>query len=115
MQLPCVGKDQLETPRARRFKTRFVLRSGDHVLLFPYVADTAIEGQAIELDTAWKAWHSAQGERAVEDGKHSAQREVSKEIRQEAADWRKAFGYSGQKHGKVVPFEGFADFIEKMV
>ena len=55
------------------------------------------------------AWHSTQNERVVEDGKRSAQREVSKDIRQEVADWRKAVGYSEQKHGKVIPFEQFAE------
>ena len=64
--------------------------------------------QHVPADGAWKAWHSTQDERAVEDGKRAAQREVSKDIRQEVADWRKAVGYCEQKHGKVIPFEEFA-------
>lgn len=62
----------------------------------------------VPVDGSWKAWHSTQAERAVEDGKRSAQREVSKEIRQEVADWRKGVAYSEQKHGKVIPFKDFA-------
>jgi hypothetical protein len=50
-QVPYVGKDELKVLRTSLFKTHFVLRSGDQVLLFPYVADTATDGQAIELDT----------------------------------------------------------------
>lgn len=59
-------------------------------------------------DGSWKAWHATQNERAVEDSKRSSQREVSKGIRQEVADWRKAVGYSERKHGKVIPFKEFA-------
>jgi hypothetical protein len=62
----------------------------------------------VPVDGSWKAWHSTQKERAVEDCKRSAQREVSKDIRQEVADWRKAVGYSERKNGKVVPLEEFA-------
>lgn len=49
---------------------------------------------------------------------------MSKDIRQEVADWRKAVGYSEQKHGRVIPFEQFAErqldrsgreFIEALV
>jgi hypothetical protein len=80
--------------------------------------------QQVPADGSWKAWHSTQNERAVEDGKRSAQREVSKDIRQEVADWRKAVGYSERKHGQVIPFEEFAkrevdrggrEFIEALV
>jgi len=51
-QLPYDGKDELKALRTRLFKTHFVLRKGDHVLLFPYATETATEGQSIELDTA---------------------------------------------------------------
>lgn len=78
----------------------------------------------VPIDGSWKVWHSTQNERAVEDGKRSAQREVSRDIRQEVANWRKAVGYAEQKHGKVIPFEEFAkreidragrEFIEALV
>lgn len=78
----------------------------------------------VPVDGSWKAWHSTQAERAVEDGKRSAQREVSKQIRQEVADWRKGVAYSEQKHGKVIPFKDFAkreidragrEFVEALV
>ena len=39
------------------------------------------------------------GKRDVEDAKRAAQHEVSKEIRGEVADWRKAVRYSPNKHG----------------
>lgn len=50
-QVPYVGKDELKALRTRLFKTHFVLRNGDRVLLFPYAAETTAEGQSIELDT----------------------------------------------------------------
>jgi hypothetical protein len=53
----------------------------------------------IPLDGTWHAWHASKAERDIEDGKRSAQREVSKEIRAEVADWKKAVGYQPNKHG----------------
>ena len=53
----------------------------------------------IPLDGTWRAWHASKAERDVEDGKRAAQRKVSKEIRAEVADWKKAIGYQPQKHG----------------
>lgn len=64
--------------------------------------------RTVPADGSWKAWHSTQQERAVEDGKRAAQREVSKDIRQEVADKLKAVGYSRQQHGGPIPFEQFA-------
>ncbi len=64
--------------------------------------------QHVPADGSWKAWHSTQNERAGEDGRRADQREVSKNIRQEVAAWRKAVGYSERRHGKVIPFEEFA-------
>jgi len=53
----------------------------------------------IPLDGTWHAWHASKAERDVEDGKRAAQREISKEIRAEVADWKKAAGYQPNKHG----------------
>lgn len=53
----------------------------------------------IPLDGTWRAWHASKAERDTEDGKRAAQREVSKEIRAEIADWKKAVGYQPNKHG----------------
>jgi hypothetical protein len=78
----------------------------------------------VPLDGSWHAWHASQTDRAIEDAKRTGQRDVSKDIRQDVANWRKAVGYSVQKHGKVVPFEVFLEreidragreFIEALV
>jgi hypothetical protein len=53
----------------------------------------------IPLDGTWHAWHASKTERDIEDDKRDAQREVSKEIRAEIADWKKAIGYQPNKHG----------------
>lgn len=55
----------------------------------------------VPLDGTWRAWHASMEAREVEDKKRSAQRETSKEIRQEIADWRKAVNYAPKKHGVV--------------
>lgn len=68
--------------------------------------------RTVPADGTWKAWHASQTERMVEDNKRTAQREVSKAIRQEVADWRKAVSYSEQKHGKVIPF---VEFVEREI
>ena len=52
----------------------------------------------IPLDGTWHAWHASKAERDVEDGKRSAQRTISKEIRAEVVDWKKAIGYHPGKH-----------------
>ncbi|MGH7604691.1 MAG: hypothetical protein ACRENK_11935 [Gemmatimonadaceae bacterium] len=61
----------------------------------------------IPLDGTWRVWHASKAERDIEDGKRAAQREVSKDIRAEVADWKKAVGYQPNKHG--VP--DFARYI----
>lgn len=53
----------------------------------------------IPLDGTWRAWHTSKVERDTEDGKRAAQREISKDIRAEVADWKKAVGYQPNKHG----------------
>ena len=53
----------------------------------------------IPLDGTWRAWHASKLERDTEDGKRAAQREISKDIRAEVADWKKAVGYQPSKHG----------------
>lgn len=79
-----------------------------NIFMKPAAQESLLRGlKMVPADGSWKAWHATQKERAVEDGKRTAQREVSKDIRQEVADWRKAVGYSEQKHGRVVPFEEF--------
>jgi hypothetical protein len=64
--------------------------------------------RTVPADGSWKAWHSTRQERVVEDGKRAAQREVSKDIRQEVSDKLKAAGYSRQQHGGPIPFYQFA-------
>jgi len=53
----------------------------------------------IPLDGSWRAWHSSKLARNVEDAKRAAQRVVSKEVRQEVTDWRKAVNYDPKPHG----------------
>ncbi|MBB4224900.1 hypothetical protein [Variovorax guangxiensis] len=55
----------------------------------------------VPLDGTWRAWHMSMEAREVEDKKRAAQRETSKEIRQEVADWRKAVNYTPNKNGIV--------------
>jgi hypothetical protein len=57
--------------------------------------------QHIPLDGSWRAWHASQPELSIEDGKKAAQREISKQIRQEVADWRKAVRYSRKRDGRL--------------
>jgi predicted NUDIX family NTP pyrophosphohydrolase len=61
----------------------------------------------VPLDGSWAAWRRAQKQLAEEDTKRAAQREVSKEIRQEVADKLKAAGYNKQQRGGPAPFEEF--------
>lgn len=53
----------------------------------------------IPLDGSWRAWHDSKQARDVENSKRAAQREISKTIRNEIADWRKAMNYQPKKHG----------------
>jgi len=53
----------------------------------------------IPPDGTWHAWHASKAQRDVEDGKRAAQREVSKDIRAEIANWKKAVRYDPDKHG----------------
>jgi hypothetical protein len=53
----------------------------------------------IPLDGTWRAWHASKEERDIEDEKRAAQREISKGIRAEVVDWKKAVGYQPAKHG----------------
>lgn len=53
----------------------------------------------IPLDGSWRAWHGSKHDRDIEDAKRTAQRETSKTIRKEVADWRRAVTYHPKKHG----------------
>ncbi len=53
----------------------------------------------IPLDGTWRAWVDTHQERDIENQKRAAQHEVSRSIRQEIADWRKAVRYHPKKHG----------------
>jgi hypothetical protein len=53
----------------------------------------------VPLDGTWRAWHTSKAERDVEDAKRAAQRQISKEIRAEIVDWKKAIDYRPEKHG----------------
>jgi hypothetical protein len=60
----------------------------------------------IPLDGTWRAWHVSEVERDVENEKRAAQRKISKEIRAEVVDWKKAIGYQPRKHG-LPNFESY--------
>src|SRR5690606_34291791 len=53
----------------------------------------------IPLDGSWRAWHTSKNIRDIEDTKRFAQREISKKLRSEVADWRKFVKYHPNKHG----------------
>lgn len=55
----------------------------------------------VPIDGSWPAWESTKLERESENIKRLAQREVSKSIRNEIADWRKTVNYKPNKHGKI--------------
>lgn len=61
----------------------------------------------VTADGSWDAWHATQDQLAREDAKRNAQREVSKAIRQEVADWKKSVGYTAEKHGGPLPLRTF--------
>lgn len=81
-------------PHARKFMSRRDYERFKESLLY------------IPLDGTWHAWHASKAERDVEDGKRTAQREISKEIRAEVVDWKKAIGYQPAKHG-LPNFENY--------
>jgi len=96
---------QSELVQGRGRKTNIFMKPADQ--------ETLLRGlRTVPADGSWNAWHAAQKELAVEDGKRTAQRELSKDIRREVADWRKAVGYSEQKHGKALPF---VEFVEREI
>ena len=51
-QVAYVSGEQLRQLRTGLFRTHFVWRAGDHILLFPYEVGTKTEGQARSFDTA---------------------------------------------------------------
>ncbi len=53
---------------------------------------------SIPLDGTWRPWMRSEIDREIEDKKRAAQREISKEMRKEVADWRKAACYKFKKH-----------------
>lgn len=55
----------------------------------------------LPLDGSWRAFHASKAERDVEAGRRLAQRDISKEIRREVSDWKKAFGYDSKRHGEA--------------
>lgn len=65
----------------------------------------------IPLDGTWRAWHASKAERDTEDRKRAAQREISKEIRAEVADWKKVVGYQPNKHG----LPDFARYVQREI
>lgn len=62
----------------------------------------------IPLDGTWHGWHATKAERDIENEKRAAQREISKEIRAEVSDWKKAVQYQPNKHG--IP--DFARYVQ---
>ena len=55
----------------------------------------------VPLDGSWRAFHESKAERDVEARKRLAQRDISKEIRQEVSAWKKDFGYDPRRHGEA--------------
>ena len=53
----------------------------------------------IPLDGSWTAWRTSMPDRNAEAAKRAAQREISKNVRAEVADWRKVVNYSPKTHG----------------
>lgn len=53
----------------------------------------------IPLDGSWRAWHATRDERAAEDAKRAAQRELHKEMRKTVADWKRSVRYHPKRHG----------------
>ncbi len=68
----------------------------------------------IPLDGSWKAWHETKEERAAENAKRLAQRELHKEMRQTVADWRKAVRYHPKRHGTFDLEKYFDSEVEHM-
>jgi hypothetical protein len=81
-------------------KTNIYMRPRDQAAVVRSLAN-------VPLDGSWKAWHASQKQLAEENAKRAAQREVSKEIRQEVADKLKAAGYNKKQHGPPIPFQEF--------
>lgn len=52
----------------------------------------------IPLDGTWRAWHASKEGRDIEDAKRSAQRDISKSMRQEVANWKRAVNYHPNRH-----------------
>ena len=64
-----------------------------NIYMRPRTQRRLIENLArIALDGTWRAWHASRPAWAVESQKRTAQRQTSKDVRQEVADWRKAEG-----------------------
>jgi hypothetical protein len=71
-----------------------------NIYMSPKAQRNVIEGLGrIPLDGTWRAWQASRGVWAVEDQKRTAQREISKDIRKEVSEWRRAVDYTPQKHG----------------
>jgi hypothetical protein len=66
---------------------------------------------AIPLDGSWHIFPETQKARDVDNAKRAAQREISKGVRQEMANWRRAVDYNPRRHGVVH----LASFFEREV
>lgn len=81
-----------ELVQGHGIKTNIYMSSGNQERLLASL-------NRIPVDGSWRAWHASQADRDTQDVKRAAQRETSKEIRQEVADWRKVIGYHPRVHG----------------
>lgn len=89
-----IGIWHKELVQGRCLKTNIFMDPRDQAVLLSRLPH-------IPLDGSWRAWHNSKQAWEVEDAKRFAQRETSKTIRKEIADWRKAVNYSPKKHGVV--------------
>jgi hypothetical protein len=96
-----------------------------NIYMRPRMQKSLLAGLAmIPLDGSWKGWHETEKERSEESAKRTAQRDVSKRIRQEVAAKLKENGLSLKQHGGRASFEEFlhreidkigCGFINKLV
>lgn len=83
-----------ELVQGRGRKTNIFMRPARQQKLIARLAN-------VPLDGSWRAFHESRDERGIEDDKRAAQREVSKDIRQEVADWKTAVRYDAKRHGQA--------------
>jgi hypothetical protein len=75
---------------------------GVHACVFmkPKARDRLIAAwRNVPADGSWRAWHDSKAAREEEDRKREAQKQTSREIRDEIVAWKKKVEYDPGKHG----------------